>query len=211
MNLNEFKGWYKTHTGKFPNVATFFKGLGAKKEQVWNEWFRLLSNIDADDALGASQRMQESPSLSDTYPQNHASKIRELVTGISAARADSFSRNCMCGGSGMVEVVNNALFKTPSGNVITTPTVTVLCKCDKGRWMHERQDEAHRLKPLERPPAMVQFDDSWMTTWDEHLRQQKTGLDVYEPQAAARLADGWGSLPEYQPSLYEVREPGEEG
>ena len=211
MNFDEFKDWLKGHTRKFPSVQVFLNNLKSRKTEVTQDWFRTLSRVSLEDATNATERMYASEKLRNEFPQNHPAKIRELVSGITAARFDGEASKCICGGSGFVDVLNvHGCFKTPLGNVITAETVTVACKCDIGKWVRQKHEDAHGLQPKERPPPIVQFDPEWMTTWDEHLRQQKTGMIVYDPAITQKVADGWGSLPEYHPELYGGREPGDE-
>lgn len=46
-----------------------------------------------------------------------------------------------CRGSGMVEILNRPIgtYRTPMGNTITAPEVTILCDCERGRAMQDRQ------------------------------------------------------------------------
>lgn len=208
MNLSEFKDWYKKHTAAYPNVSAWFSKLGNKRAAVWNDWFRELSNIGFDDAEAATRQMKAQNF--DGYPDKHVSRVREIVTGISSARAAEFSKGCMCKGTGMVEVMNNGTFKTPFGNILKTETVTVLCTCDKGNWMHQKQEECRQRDPLRCQPPMVHFDSSWMVTWEEDNRRKRTGLIVATPEPAKALVSSWDQLPAYQEELYVTREPGDE-
>ncbi|TXH09881.1 MAG: hypothetical protein E6R04_06995 [Spirochaetes bacterium] len=46
-----------------------------------------------------------------------------------------------CRGSGMVEILNRPIgtYRTPMGNVIQASVVTILCDCERGRAMQEKQ------------------------------------------------------------------------
>lgn len=212
MNFDEFKTWLKAHTRKFSSVDVFLHGLKTRKTEVTKDWFRTLARVSLEDALNATERMYASEKLRNEFPQNHPAKIRELVSGITAARFDGEASKCICGGSGFVDVVNVlGCFKTPLGNVITAETVTVACRCDIGKGVRLKHEDAHGLQPKDRPPPIVQFDPECMTTWEQHLREEKNGMIVYDPEVTQKVASGWGSLPEYQPEIYAVREPGEEG
>lgn len=211
MNFDEFKTWLKSHTRKFPNVDVFLNNLKSRKTEVTREWFRLLSNIELQDAINATERMYDGEKSRNEFPQNHPAKIREMVSGISMGRAEADAEKCVCGGSGFLDVKNEpGYFKTPMGNVITADCVTVACKCAKGNWVRQKHEEAHSLQPNDRPPPIVQYDPSWMTVYDEYLRQRAKGVIIVRPEPVKALADGWGGLPDYQASLYDnpTREPG---
>ena len=46
-----------------------------------------------------------------------------------------------CRGSGMVEILNRpmGIYRTPLGNEIKTPEVTILCDCQRGQAMQDKQ------------------------------------------------------------------------
>ena len=70
-----------------------------------------------------------------------------------------------CRGSGMVDVVNHppGSFRTPLGNVIKAPEVTVLCDCARGRAMQDRQGGEGRTSG-----KMHIFDPNTMELVDCH-------------------------------------------
>lgn len=196
MNLSEYKIWFGFHTAKFPNVSAWFKSLGKRGRETSAEWVRNLSNLRLEDCKMASQQMADSPSMSELFPQNHASKIRQLVTGISSARASAFAADCMCRGSGMVEVMNNGVFKTPLGNVISKETVTVLCLCEKGRWMRQCQESGYEKDRLRNFPPMAVYDREWMVTEAEFRRRDAV------PALSAGSSGGWEQLPPLDTTKY---------
>lgn len=205
MTLDEFKIWTAFHTSKFPNVSAWFKKLGRRGKETSAEWFRNLSNLNLEDCKKASQQMADSPQMAELFPQNHASKIRQLVTGISAARASAFAADCMCHGSGMVEVMNSGIFKTPLGNVLSTETVTVLCLCEKGRWIRQSQENSYQKDQVRNVPPMVVYDREWMVTWEEHNKRDQV------PALSSVISSGWEQLPPMDTTRYIAQVFGSDG
>lgn len=68
-----------------------------------------------------------------------------------------------CRGSGMVEILNRPMgvYRTPMGNEIKTPEVTILCDCQRGRAMQDRQggeDRTSGKMPIFDPMTMELAD-----------------------------------------------------
>lgn len=198
MNAKEFKEWLADHCIKFPQLSKWFKEQPAGKAATVDAWFQTLKGISLRAAQGASARMHGNSDLSATFPSQHPAKIRELTKA--STTGNGFYSECMCHGSGMVEVVNiPGSFKTPDKNTITAETVTVLCKCDRGQEMLSRQggtDDQGRERP-----RMAMFDPLWMQLYG--VDYSGTVSEPAAPMSSMKVSDPFASdLPAYQPDLY---------
>lgn len=194
MKREEFDKWLKRHGEAFPGLADWVKSKGGRS--VADRWFGVLKLTDFDAACEATDRMLgDAESVNANYT-SHPAIVRKLCSGQSHYRSREFSEGCMCKGTGFVEVLNDRVFKTPDGNLITADTVTVLCKCPEGQWKLDHQG-GPRLGGGEHP-RMLMFDGS-MRIWG-------VKYDETEPLSSKPSPSfGFDSLPEFQPDLYEPK------
>lgn len=190
MDGKQFREWLAAHCTAFPGLDKWFKDQPAGKAATVSLWYQSLKLISPQGASSATKRMHGSTDLAATPWSQHPAKIREL-TSKSGTGNQSFYADCMCKGTGLVEVYTDGKFKTALGNPIRSETTFVICKCNLGSHIYDRQG-GHDPDGRERPR---------MSVFHDGLRVY--GIDDRKPEPL--IATGWDSLPSYQGSFYEPK------
>lgn len=192
MKRIEFNKWLERHGEAFPGVLDWIETKGGKR--IADRWFDVLKLTDYEAACDATDKMLGNAETVNSNYTSHPAKVKQICSGQSLYRSREFSEGCMCNGTGFVEVLNDRVFKTPDGNLITAETVTVLCKCPEGQWKLDHQG-GPRVGGGEYP-RMLMFDGS-MRVW---------GVKYDDPEPlSSKPSFGFDSLPEFQPDLYQPK------